>query len=137
MISATTPSVAVNSLETPSSVTAYVAASVMSANVSIVTFVASVLSTVTVLTATTLLLAVLATLKSAALRSAVFPVTTVSIVLAFVCFTASRTQFLTVTFTVAGASAYLEEAVIVASPALAAVTTPLASTVATASSLDL
>ena len=51
--SATTPSVAVNSLATPSSSTVYLAPSFISANVSRVTLEASALSGVTLLTAIT------------------------------------------------------------------------------------
>jgi len=63
----------------------------MSANVSTVTFVASALSTDTLLTAIALLFAVFVILMSAGLMSDVLPRTTVSKVFALVCATDLRT----------------------------------------------
>ena len=85
--SATTPSVAVNSLATPSSSTVYLAPSFISANVSRVTLEASALSGVTLLTAIAFWFAVLVILTSVVLISFVVPRIEVSNVFAFVCFT--------------------------------------------------
>ena len=103
--------------------------SVIPANVVIVTFVASVESTAILSTATTALVAVFVTTKSVFLSSFVFPRTTASIVFAVFWVTDSRIAFFTVTFVspVRVFVPHTNVVVIVASPALTPVTSPVVS----------